>query len=105
MNVSGRNTVLIAGALLLAAGLAWLALRFWPGETVTPGNERFGLCFISAPDALADEARYQGALAAGARWDRWPLYWNWVDEGGYSGQHQGGRHDYDRLVGDERPRD
>lgn len=101
MNVSGRTAALVAGVLLLAAGLAWLALRLWPGEPVTPGNDRFGLCFISAPDAPADEARYQGALAAGARWDRWPLYWNWVDEGGYRGRHQGGQHDYDRLVSDE----
>lgn len=101
MKKSRRTISLIVAAVLLAASLAWLALHFWAGETVTPGNDRFGLCFISAPDAPADEARYQGALAAGARWDRWPLYWSWVDEGGYRGPHQGGRHDYDRLVGDE----
>lgn len=62
------------------------------------GNDRFGLCFISAAESLADETRYDGALAAGARWDRWPLYWHWVDEGGYVGAHTGGAHDYDTLV-------
>lgn len=62
------------------------------------GNDRFGLCFISAAESLADETRYDGALATGARWDRWPLYWHWVDEGGYVGSHTGGAHDYDALV-------
>ena len=62
------------------------------------GNERFGLCFISSAESLADETRYDGALNSGARWDRWPLYWHWVDEGGYVGSHGGGTHDYDELV-------
>lgn len=65
---------------------------------VAQGNNRFGLCFISTPDHLAEEARYQGALAAGATWDRWPLYWHWVDEGGYVGSHGESSHDYDALV-------
>ncbi len=62
------------------------------------GNDRFGLCFISAAEDLAGETRYDGALATGARWDRWPLYWHWVNEGGYVGSHSGGAHDYDELV-------
>ena len=65
---------------------------------VPRGNDRFGLCFISAAESLAGETRYDGALASGARWDRWPLYWHWVDEGGYDGYHGGVRHDYDTLV-------
>jgi len=63
-----------------------------------PGNDRFGLCFVSSAESLADDTRYDGALAAGAQWDRWPLYWHWVDEGGYVGPHDGGYHDYDTLV-------
>lgn len=63
------------------------------------GNDRLGLCFISTAEALAGETRYDGALAAGAGWDRWPLYWHWVDEGGYVGAHDGSvPHDYDTLV-------
>ena len=77
--------------------LSWL-IRCSSVKEVAPGNDRFGLAFISAPDHLADERRYQGALATGARWDRWPLYWHWVDEGGYVGSHAGGRHDYDTLI-------
>src|SRR5262245_16463720 len=93
-----RDLLLVPGAALFLALLSiWLL-----SQRVTPplatGNDRFGICFISTPDHLADEARYQGALAAGARWDRWPLYWHWVDQGGYTGPHAGGRHDYDRLV-------
>jgi len=62
------------------------------------GNDRFGLCFVSAADNLASDVRYDGALEAGAHWDRWPLYWHWVDEGGYVGPHPDGWHDYDTLV-------
>ncbi len=62
-------------------------------------GENFGLCFVSAAENLADEARYAGALATGARWDRWPLYWQWVDQGGYVGLHDSVvPHDYDTLV-------
>jgi hypothetical protein len=63
------------------------------------GNDRFGLCFVSSAESRAGETRYAGALATGARWDRWPLYWHWVDEGGYVGYHDGSiPHDYDTLV-------
>ncbi len=62
-------------------------------------DENFGLCFISAAENLADEARYAGALEAGAQGDRWPLYWQWVDQGGYVGYHDDvAPHDYDTLV-------
>ena len=77
--------------------LIWLA-NCSPEADIAPGNDRFGLCFISDPDHRVDEARYQGGLEAGARWDRWPLYWHWVDEDGYAGSHPGGTHDYDTLV-------
>lgn len=89
--------IVIIAALLVILGLKWIHDSF---IIVGPpqGNERFGLAFISAADALADEARYRGALATGARWDRWPLYWHWVDAGGYVGPHRGGKHDYDTLV-------
>jgi hypothetical protein len=84
-------------------GIILLLLLIWvvncsPEADVAPGNDRFGLCFISDPDHRIDEARYRGALETGARWDRWPLYWHWVDEGGYVGSHPGGTHDYDTLV-------
>ena len=96
------KTVLLLAAvgLLLAVGLIWLG--YPPARVkVERGNERFGLAFVSPPDQLADEARYAGALMVGARWDRWPLYWHWVAEGGYTGSHAGGQHDYDRLVAEE----
>ena len=58
----------------------------------------FGLCFVSAADNLAPEIRYAGALESGAAWDRWPLYWHWVDESGYVGSYNGVPYDYDTLV-------
>ncbi|MCB0195613.1 MAG: carboxypeptidase regulatory-like domain-containing protein [Anaerolineae bacterium] len=90
---------------LIALFIILIGLVTWYTYTLTRpasiANNRFGLAFISPPDHLADEARYQGALDAGARWDRWPLYWHWVADGGYTGPHEGGRHDYDTLVIEE----
>ena len=93
--ISNKVTICAASLLLL---LVWLANCSPKAEDLPPGNDRFGLCFISDPDHRVDEARYRGAQEAGARWDRWPLYWHWVDEGGYVGPHAGGSHDYDTLV-------
>lgn len=39
----------------------------------------YGINFISSADAPADENRYQKAQAAGADWNRWPLYWHQVE--------------------------
>lgn len=90
----------IALAVILIVLLGWTIYRLLT-RPAPIANDRFGLAFISSPDHLADEARYQGALAAGARWDRWPLYWHWVAAGGYTGPHEGGQHDYDTLVVEE----
>ncbi len=82
--------------------------HFYHGQTVHPvlaegpiavaQNSQFGLVFVNSPDQAVSEARLTGAVEAGAAWDRWPLYWHWVDEGGYVGEHAGGSHDYDRVV-------
>lgn len=95
------RVVLITGATLLLLLALWWLWRRWAAEQIPPGNPRFGLAFISPPDDLANDARYRGALMAGARWDRWPLYWHWVDQGGYDGPHRGGSHNYDALVTQE----
>ena len=97
----GRQALkIIATALLLTFFLRGEEAR--PAVADAPqGNDRFGLCFVSAAESLADQTRYDGALATGARWDRWPLYWHWVDESDYVGPHTGGYHDYDELVRQE----
>jgi hypothetical protein len=93
-----KDIFLVAiAALLLILIAVWLMSRIAVVE-IPPGNDRFGIAFISTVEHLTDEARYSGALAAGARWNRWPLYWHWVAEGGYVGPHSGGWHDYDELV-------
>jgi hypothetical protein len=38
-------------------------------------SPEYGLVFVGAADAPADEARYQRGLSTGAGWNRWPLYW------------------------------
>ncbi len=96
-----KKVLLILIALLFLLLLVKWIIDQTTRVEVSRGNDRFGLCFISAPDNLADETRYRGALATGARWDRWPLYWHWVDRGGYVGDHTGGSHDYDTLVRQE----
>lgn len=92
--------ITIALVIILIALLGWYIYWLFSRPPLI-ANDRFGLAFISPPDHLADEARYRGALAAGARWDRWPLYWQWVAAGGYVGPHEGGIHDYDTLVIEE----
>ena len=96
---------IISAIILILAVAAWgaagrlSASQPASADAAVPPNANFGLCFVSAADNLADETRYAGALEAGARWDRWPLYWHWVDEGGYVGYHDGAvPHDYDTLV-------
>jgi hypothetical protein len=89
----------LMAAVVLGLGLL-AGVYYWPAAELPPRlNDRFGLAFINTPDNLAGEARYQGGLEAGARWNRWPLYWHWVAESGYAGSHEGGgQHDYDSLV-------
>ncbi len=41
--------------------------------------DRLGITFISSADHPASEQRYRQALRLGAGWNRWPLYWNWVE--------------------------
>lgn len=45
-----------------------------PAPTTATGPE-YGVGFISAPQDPADETRYANALATGATWNRWPIYW------------------------------
>lgn len=57
-------------------------------------NPQFGLAFITAADNIASPERLDGALTAGASWDRWPLYWHWVAGQGYVGSF----FNYDEVV-------
>jgi hypothetical protein len=42
-------------------------------------SDRLGITFINSVDTPDSEERYQRALALGAGWNRWPLYWNRVE--------------------------
>ncbi len=61
-------------------------------------SDRLGITFISSADHPADETRYQQALLLGAAWNRWPLYWQWVQ--GSPGQFDWSR--YDVVVQNDR---
>jgi hypothetical protein len=90
----------------LSGGLLWLVLlgllAFSPQAQAQDGgilqSDRLGITFISSADHLADETRYRQALLLGAGWNRWPLYWQWVQSG--PGQFDWSR--YDRLVQSDR---
>lgn len=45
-------------------------------ETVGPA---YGIDFISSAENPADDLQYANALATGASWNRWPLYWQAVE--------------------------
>ncbi len=52
-----------------------------PGEAphavaTSSGDSRFGLDFISSPGTVAPSARFGQAIASGAGWDRFPMYWS-----------------------------
>jgi hypothetical protein len=62
-----------------------------------PLASRLGITFISSADLPTNEERYYQAKMLGAGWNRWPLYWNEVEQaaGIYDWS------DYDRLVMDD----
>jgi hypothetical protein len=60
------------GATIAAPGTPAVAPRADPTPERSP---EYGLVFISAAGAPANEARYQRGLSTGAGWNRWPLYW------------------------------
>jgi hypothetical protein len=107
MRKLGLLSVSLAG-LLLVAGLATFAAAWddpephagyplhstylLPSQSFVPmvsaatpteadGLLEYGLDFISAADFPAGEERYQKAIATGAGWNRWPLYWYNVQSG------------------------
>jgi hypothetical protein len=56
--------------------------------------DRLGIAHISAASPETPDERYQQALLLGAGWNRWPLYWNWVEPEPGRWQWE----DYDRQV-------
>src|SRR5437870_5570425 len=45
-------------------------------QAAGPLDDRFGLIWINPPGKVASEVRLGQATALGAKWDRFPLYWN-----------------------------
>ncbi|MBI4300929.1 MAG: carboxypeptidase regulatory-like domain-containing protein [Chloroflexi bacterium] len=42
-------------------------------------DDRYGIDFINGAGYSIPEFRYQQAVASGARWDRWPMYWHLIE--------------------------
>jgi hypothetical protein len=47
-------------------------------QVAAAADDRFGITWINPPDRVASELRLGQAVAAGAKWDRFPLYWNQI---------------------------
>jgi len=60
-------------------------------------SNRFGINHISGVEEIAPVERYQNALALGAGWNRWPIYWDRVEAEAGTFDWSG----YDRLVRDD----
>src|SRR5919201_1360527 len=45
-------------------------------QAAGPLDDRFGVIWINPPGKVASEVRLGQATALGAKWDRFPLYWN-----------------------------
>ncbi|MBI4499261.1 MAG: carboxypeptidase regulatory-like domain-containing protein, partial [Chloroflexi bacterium] len=70
---------------LLAPVVSLLALRSAAAATNAAAlagsvsDERFGLTFVNGAGYQVPDARYRQAVAAGARWTRWPMYWHLIE--------------------------
>ncbi|MDX1992303.1 MAG: hypothetical protein SF029_07940 [bacterium] len=69
-------------AVLIVVALATMSLRLEAQTNAVPFDgylraSRLGITHISGP-GQTDSLRYQTALALGAGWNRWPLYWEQV---------------------------
>lgn len=94
---------LIVTFIALTLLLTWTPLYAQDQSTpVPPSNDylrslRFGINHISGAEQAHPPERYARALELGAGWNRWPLYWNWVEA--EPGEWDWA--DYDRLVEDD----
>ncbi len=52
---------------------------FIPAEQDNAVELQYGIVFISSAEGLADEQQYQNALSLDPAWNRWPLYWFYVE--------------------------
>lgn len=53
--------------------------RPYPAPDLSPVAPAYGVNFISSAEAPADAQQYQNGLATGAAWNRWPIYWFFVE--------------------------
>lgn len=69
----------LALAFLLAATIILgipSSPRLVSAAPAVQGDEHFGITWINPPGELASPRRMQQAVDLGARWDRFPFYWN-----------------------------
>ena len=69
-------------ALLMLGARYGRAATEWPtqrsqGETGAPA---YGVNFITSAEETADEQKFQNGVSTGAGWDRWPIYWYFVEQ-------------------------
>jgi len=89
-------------ALLLLLACVLISVNGWPNparmaEADYLLSPRLGITNISLAETQVSADRYHKALALGAGWNRWPLYWDRVET--TPGDFEWGN--YDRLIADD----
>ncbi len=75
-------------ALILTLVVLSAAQASRAGQDITPAGQSaisnspgplYGVDFINAAELHADEQQFANGLATGASWDRWPVYWFYIE--------------------------
>jgi hypothetical protein len=56
------------------------AISSMTAETAIASVPKYGISFINSAELLADEQQFANGLATGATWDRYPIYWFYIEK-------------------------
>jgi hypothetical protein len=85
---NSRNIYFIFLALILTMAVLSVAQSDIAGQDDRPGQRsavtnsqgpHYGVDFITSAEHHADEQQFANGLATGAGWDRWPVYWFYIE--------------------------
>ncbi len=91
MLISRKSRAAIAALLSLSLSIIIIPSRESTAGPAVQGDDRFGVTWINPPGQLASPQRMRQAVDLGARWDRFPFYWNEIQRAA------GGAFDFDYL--------
>lgn len=78
--LSNQRPFLLLVIILTTLFCIYLILQWQTAVSAEPDiGPVYGVNFISSAETFADEQQYQNGLATGAGWNRWPLYWFFIE--------------------------